>query len=948
MTAASGPGTRRLALFRFYAIACAIVTLPLAPVFFATLGRVRHHPIDLNAGIRRADGSVALREHGRVALVVDAVRIGNQPWLRPASAAVGRQLRNLPAGTTILYRIRDVHGARTVGGPIVERARSGEELASRLVMGLLALAFVFAGFSLALAARSGPPLLGAGFLSGAGFAIGFFFLEPNAVLISSWPWRNALVVAVSAVPRGLGAWFLVCLLASFPARLPIGIATRLITGAIGLATLVHAALLVLAQLPIVFESLPWRLQLGTMNLLESNVLQNVPYLAAAGLGVTSLVRQMRRVDRGDKDATRRTQLVTIAFAIGCSPALVAIVVQAAALLTTGHQILSSVAMAVSLLPLLLVPAALTYALLSRRADSLGVLVRRALLFAIAGNTIRGLTLLPCVVLLALLYQHRHESLRDLLTTSPFGSLLAVLGAVLGLRYSDRIHEAVERIFFRERQDARRILRELADMTRHASDAPELVAMITAEMDKALHLESVALFLRNPKTQMLVPPPRKSFPAIDVHSTIATMAARADDPMTVDLSDPRSPFLKVSEVERQWLDEGDFRLLVPFLATNGSLLALLGLGEKLNELPFDKEDRLLLSAVAASSSLALENYILRSSPPSTRTLAGGEPDADEAGENASICPSCSRLYSSTQTGARCPVDDSELGAANVPYILAGKFRFEIRIGTGGMGVVYRARDLTLGRSVAIKTLPKLSASAAARLQREARAVANLIHPNIATVFAAENWRSSPMLVFEYLDNGTLARRIRNSPLPVDEVIACGLAICLGLEEAHRQGILHRDIKPSNVGFTANGATKILDFGLARFLEDTVVRQEIEHHVTGFDQAAIAATTATLSTGIVGTPAYLSPEAIMDGKPDPDFDIWSVTLTLYEALVGRNPFFDVSPERTFNRILSHQVPDPRKARPECPDSLAALLQVALGKAREARPRTARDLREQLQAL
>jgi len=261
----------------------------------------------------------------------------------------------------------------------------------------------------------------------------------------------------------------------------------------------------------------------------------------------------------------------------------------------------------------------------------------------------------------------------------------------------------------------------------------------------------------------------------------------------------------------------------------------------------------------------------------------------------------------------------------------------------MGVVYRARDLSLGRNVAVKTLPRVATSTAARLRREAHAAANLSHPNLAMIFAAETWNGTPMLVFELLEGGTLRDRIRAGPLTIDDVLRYGVALCDGLATAHAAGILHRDIKPSNIGFSAGGVPKLLDFGLARFFDDAATEGSGKSPSDDGTEDS-----STRSSGLVGTPAYLSPEAIAGEPLHADFDVWSLSLTLFEAMTGTNPFFDPSPTRTMNLVLRTRPPDVHELRNDCSDAVAAVLASALSHARNERPRTAAELRNRLAAL
>ena len=132
----------------------------------------------------------------------------------------------------------------------------------------------------------------------------------------------------------------------------------------------------------------------------------------------------------------------------------------------------------------------------------------------------------------------------------------------------------------------------------------------------------------------------------------------------------------------------------------------------------------------------------------------------------------------------------------------------------MGVVYRAKDLTLGRAVALKTLPATSPEDSARLRREARAMAAITHPNLALIFGVETWQGTPILVIEYLAGSTLAERLPTGPMAWEEVLELSLVLASVLERVHGSGILHRDVKPSNIGFTEEDVPKLLDFGLVR--------------------------------------------------------------------------------------------------------------------------------------
>jgi serine/threonine protein kinase len=274
----------------------------------------------------------------------------------------------------------------------------------------------------------------------------------------------------------------------------------------------------------------------------------------------------------------------------------------------------------------------------------------------------------------------------------------------------------------------------------------------------------------------------------------------------------------------------------------------------------------------------------------------------------------------------------------------------------MGVVYRGRDLTLNRPVAMKVLPRVGAASAARLRREARAMAALQHAHLAVIHVMESWRGAPVLVLEYLAGGTLADRVRRGPLPLSDVLSIFTAMTEVLRHIHNAGYLHRDIKPSNLGFTVHGAPKLLDFGLAQMIAD-VSEASATASLTSAAVAAPRAVDGDATHGgnpirssmrqFIGTPAYMSPEAIAMESPGPSVDLWSLAVTMYEALTGTNPFRGPSLPETVKRIVFAEVSDARVLRPDCPPAIAQFLTTALARNRHLRPQTAADFLSALQS-
>src|SRR5713226_1216548 len=214
---------------------------------------------------------------------------------------------------------------------------------------------------------------------------------------------------------------------------------------------------------------------------------------------------------------------------------------------------------------------------------------------------------------------------------------------------------------------------------------------------------------------------------------------------------------------------------------------------------------------------------------------------------------------------------------------GPYEILSAIGGGGMGEVYQAHDTKLGRDVAIKVLPEAFAHDADRLsrfQREAKMLASLNHPNIATIHGLEQSGDTSYLVMELVSGETLAERVKAGPLGIEEALKIAVQIAEALEAAHEKGIIHRDLKPANVKVTPEGKLKVLDFGLAKaFAGDTA--KDLSHAVT-------LTAMGTEEGRILGTPAYMSPEQARGKSVDKRTDIWAFGCVLYELLTGKAAF------------------------------------------------------------
>jgi serine/threonine protein kinase/pimeloyl-ACP methyl ester carboxylesterase len=348
-------------------------------------------------------------------------------------------------------------------------------------------------------------------------------------------------------------------------------------------------------------------------------------------------------------------------------------------------------------------------------------------------------------------------------------------------------------------------------------------------------------------------------------------------------------------------------------------------------PFE-EGRLLASSIPGASFVPLEgrNHLLLEGAPSwgtfvkeIRRFLGSE--------------ETSALSEATSSGKRVKPD---LKRTDLPE----RYSLISFLGVGGMGEVYLAEDTKLGRKVALKTLPAEFTNDRERLRRfqhEARAASALNHPNLLTIHEIGAEAGAHFIATEYVDGETLRLKIRRGRMSIDEALDVAQQSAFALTAAHGAGIVHRDIKPENIMVRRDGIVKVLDFGLAKLLEDRA-REMVDH------EADTRALVLTDPGRVLGTPAYMSPEQARGLELDARTDVWSLGVVLYEMVAGRAPFQGETKSHTVVSILETEPAPLATLAPEAPAELERIVRKALTRECDNRYQTARDLMVDLKNL
>jgi predicted Ser/Thr protein kinase len=655
-------------------------------------------------------------------------------------------------------------------------------------------------------------------------------------------------------------------------------------------------------------SLPWRDAYSTVGVV----------MLAASL----ILLAVRSVRIDDVNARRRIRVIFLAMLPPCLAFFLGYLVGA---LQLGHQWEAGVRL-LHTPATILGSAIFAYAVVRHRIFNIRVLVRRSLQYALARGTLLALMSLPVIGLAGFLYVHRSESLAVLLTGTPAVYVLIILPLVLVIRYRRKLLELVDRRFFREQYDARRLLLQVVSIIRGGSDMLALSRAALDEIDRALHPKHLSLWQLDPEGEALhrgfsnESTPVEPLPA---RGTLATLLSADDDPFDVHSRHTRALLKRLPEPERHWLRDSDAYLIVPLLIEQ-RLVGMMVLGERKSEEPYSREDRELLRMLGAQLALTLDYTRLKQSPslvwsPSTSTA----PVHLHLSDALQLCPKCGRCYAQEDT--TCEIDGQTLvPESGVPRVIEDKYVITKLLGRGGMGSVYLATQKRLNRPVAIKVLLSHlvgSASMRSRFEREARIVARLRHPSIVTIHDFGVLHSGhAYLVMEYLDGDTLRRTITSGPQPFDRAIELVTPVGQAVDAAHRAGVIHRDLKPENIMIVrehdAQMTPRVLDFGLAKMTgpigEDEQTLVQSNH-----------------SAGIVGTLMYMAPEVLSGHVADARSDQYSLAIIAYELLAGEHPLGMATSLASVVRGHTETAVMPIRERVNVPKAMSEALERALAK-------------------
>ena len=592
-------------------------------------------------------------------------------------------------------------------------------------------------------------------------------------------------------------------------------------------------------------------------------------LAYVVWGLTMLVVNYRELT--DITERRRVRVVVMGLLVGC---LLGAPVIPLYWLTTGDDLdrtlFNSPLSAVPTLLMLAIPLSFTYAILRHRLFDVSVIIRQGVRYALARRVVGSVVPLLALALVADFGMHRDDPVVEIFQAHVWIYVALAGLAIFAHSRRQRWLDAIDRRFFRERYDARRVLRRVAGELRSAGSIERAAPVLVAQLESSLHAEFAALLVRRPGereyTMIAAAPAEQALPPIPAGAKVIALLGVLGRPLEMALPGIEWLAQKLPSAEIDFLRDARIEMLVPVGSSRDRASAVLALGPKRSEEPYTDEDHDLLVAIGDSLTLLLDR----------------QPAGTETRDTFEECPDCGTCYDSGTV--QCASEGARLIVASAPRVLAGRYRIERRIGRGGMGTVYMALDISLGRRVAAKLVREEFGGvpdASERFQSEARIAAAFAHPNVVTVHDFGVAGAHAYLVMELLDGRTLRAALRDEQrFAPARAIAVLRDVAAAVDAAHRRQLVHRDLKPENICLVPgdDGETaKVLDFGIAKLMAPADSALQTMHNTGG---------------ALVGTPLYMAPEQLRGEDPHPSWDLWSLAVIAFELLTGSHPFAAVS--------------------------------------------------------
>jgi serine/threonine-protein kinase len=653
--------------------------------------------------------------------------------------------------------------------------------------------------------------------------------------------------------------------------------------------------------------------------IQSLVVVSVAYLIA---GLTVLVVNYRRLT--DVNERRRVRVVMVGSLIGAIAGMpVPLSYWRSSTNDLDQPFLASPFATLGTFLFLVMPLSFAYAMLRHRLFDISVMIRQGLRYALARRALLALVPVLLLVLGVDLVAHGDEPVSAVLRSRLWMYVSLAALALVARRQRQGWLDSLDRRFFRERYNAQRLLREVAEDVRQAASLEPVAPAVVSRIEQALHPRFVALLLRDNGSReyrTVAASPIDGAPAsLNADNKLLALARLLGKPLDIAGSETDWLARKMPVGDIRTMQAAAIDLVVPVRSGDGEANALFVLGPKRSEEPYSEDDGELLMAIAESVAIRL---------PKTAATAAAVTEGFEE------CPACGGCYESG-TG-RCLTEGAGLVAVNAPRLLAGRYRLERRLGRGGMGTVYAALDTSLDRRVAAKLVREELVGlpeAADRFQGEARVAAGFSHPNVVTVHDFGIAGGQAFLVMELLDGRTLRDVLRSEErLDSRRALAILRDVTAAVDAAHRRQLVHRDLKPENICLVTYGSgesAKVLDFGIAKFLTPQDGQLPMTHTTGG---------------ALLGTPLYMAPEQLRGEDPDPSWDLWALAVIAFEMLSGSHPFSSAP----FARDLRTREPvsDPRLAA--MPDGCRQFFARALALDRAARPGSAAIFLSELENL